>query len=104
MNVKKMKVENIVMKIKAVVKNQALIRYRNPKRDVRITSTASVNTIDELLRIISRALASKSALLKFSTTRTVICCLGSQLQITLKNGMCLRTSFSQTMKVDLNSM
>lgn len=81
-----MKVRNkvVVMKeitIKAVVKNQFLIKYLMPNSDVRILSTALVNTMDELLKVISSALAPYSALLKFSTIGTFIFYLGSQLHM-----------------------
>jgi hypothetical protein len=53
----KMKVVKIVIKMNAVVKNQQLIRYLKPKSAGVNLKTASENTIEELLKTISIALA-----------------------------------------------
>ncbi len=74
-------VVNVDVARKAVVKNQLRIIYLKPKREVLTLSIALVNATDELLSVISIALAANSALLKFSTKGTTICYLGSQLQM-----------------------
>lgn len=68
---RKIMVEIIVMKTKAVVKNQCLIKYLIPKSEVLTLRTALVNTTEVLLKVISKELAAYSALLKFSMIKTV---------------------------------